>query len=161
GTAGEVVDGSARTRHKPADPLGRARALKSSGCEARMSLTVLHVLVPEPPGEVGGADMHVRDLAVAQLATGMTPAVIERGSKEFPARLASAGIEVISATGLGMRAAVHVLAREIVRKRPDVVHAHGYDADYWAAATRCRFPRLFRHMPLVFTQHGVVDDTLW
>jgi L-malate glycosyltransferase len=126
-----------------------------------MSLKVFHVLVPEPPGEVGGADMHVYDLATAQLASGTTPVVFERGSPEFAARLGSAGIEVVSATGLGMRAAVRFLATEIASGQPGVVHAHGYDADYWAAATRWAFPRLFARRPLVFTQHGVVEDTLW
>lgn len=126
-----------------------------------MTLRVFHVLVPEPPGEVGGADMHVRDLAVAQLAAGLNAVVIERGSTEFADRLTTAGVEVVSATGLRFRAAIHFLAREIARRRPHVVHAHGYDADYWAAATRWRFPRLFKARRLVFTQHGIVEDTLW
>jgi glycosyltransferase involved in cell wall biosynthesis/5'(3')-deoxyribonucleotidase len=141
---------------------GSQAALQHSRpCEGTMSLKVLHVLVPEPPGEVGGADMHVHDLALAQRRSGMLPAVAERGSREFAARLTAAGVEVVSATALSPRAAVHFLAKQIAARRPDVVHAHGYDADYWAATAHWRFPRLFRAVPLVFTQHGVVADTMW
>jgi len=126
-----------------------------------MPLRVLHVLIPEPPGELGGADMHVRDLVAYQSSADLAPTVIERGSAEFADRLRSLGVGVVSATGLGFRPAVSRLAVEIADSRPDVVHAHGYDADYWAAAVRWRHPRLFRNRSLVFTQHGVVEDTLW
>ncbi len=126
-----------------------------------MSLKVLHVLVPEPPGEVGGADMHVRDLARYQASAGLTPVVAERGSAEFAARIRGAGVEVVSATGMSFWAAVRHLAKVIAGYDVNVVHAHGYDADYWATATRRRYPRLFQDRPLVFTQHGVVEDTAW
>lgn len=126
-----------------------------------MSVRILHVLVPEPPGEVGGADMHVRDLAVEQQSSGAHPVVVERGSREFAERLRGSGVEVTSATGVGFWPAVRWLANEIATQRPDIVHAHGYDADYWAAATRWRYPSLFRQRHLIFTQHGVVEDTLW
>jgi glycosyltransferase involved in cell wall biosynthesis len=126
-----------------------------------MSLTVLHVLVPEPPGEVGGADMHVHDLARYQASAGLAPIVAERGSAEFAARIRGADVEVVSATGMSFQAAVRRLAKVIAGYEVDVVHAHGYDADYWAAATRRRYPGLFRNRPMVFTQHGVVEDTAW
>jgi glycosyltransferase involved in cell wall biosynthesis len=126
-----------------------------------MSVTVVHVLVPEPPGELGGADMHVRDLVTYQISVGMTATVVERGSTEFADRMRRAGVGVVSASGLSFRAAVRRLAQEIAARDPDVVHAHGYDADYWAAAARWRYPSLFRDRSLVFTQHGVVEDTLW
>lgn len=126
-----------------------------------LGLRVLHVLVPEPPGEVGGADMHVRDLASYQAEAGLRPAVVERGSTEFADRLRRMGLVVSSASGLSFRAATRRLAEEISTRRADIVHAHGYDADYWAAAVRWRYPRLFRTRPLVFTQHGIVEDTVW
>lgn len=126
-----------------------------------MALSVLHVLVPEPPGEVGGADMHVRDLAASQTGQGMTAAVIERGSHEFGDRVRQQGIEVVSATGLSFRQALRRLAQEVDARQPDVVHAHGYDADYWAAAAKLRYPKLFRQRAVILTQHGVVEDTLW
>lgn len=126
-----------------------------------MSLTVMHVLVPEPPGELGGADMHVQDLATYQTSVGMSTTVLERGSTEFAAQMHNAGVEVVSASGLSFRAAVRRLAREVAARRPDVVHAHGYDADYWAAVARWRYLSLFRGRSIVFTQHGVVEDTLW
>jgi len=126
-----------------------------------MTLTVIHVLVPEPPGELGGADMHVLDLARYQQSAGLRPVVVERGSPEFAERARELGIEVVSASGLGLLRAIRVLADHIRRRNADVVHAHGYDADYWAAATRLANPGLFRSHQLVFTQHGVVEDTVW
>lgn len=126
-----------------------------------MALSVLHVLVPEPPGEVGGADMHVRDQAVSQISQGTTAAVIERGSPEFADRVRQLGVEAVSLVGLSFRQAVRRLAEEVATRRPDVVHAHGYDADYWAAAAKLRYPKMFRDRAVIFTQHGVVEDTLW
>lgn len=126
-----------------------------------MTHTVMHVLVPEPPGELGGADMHVLDLARYQQSAGLRPVVVERGSREFAERARDLGIEVLSASGLGFLPAVRFLADHIRRSNADVVHAHGYDADYWAAATRLVYRGLFRSRPLVFTQHGVVEDTAW
>lgn len=124
-------------------------------------LTLLHVLVPEPPGERGGADLHVLDLALHQLAHGHRVAIAERGSPEFAGRARALGIPVVSASGLGRLAAVRQLGRTVKALRPDVVHAHGYDADYWAAATRIAGRRVARSCRFVFTQHGVVEDTLW
>src|SRR5262245_8213788 len=109
-----------------------------------MTLSVLHVLVPEPPGEVGGADMHVRDLARYQLGAGIDCAIVERGSTEFADRMRGQGVEVVSASGLSFPAAARLLARQVIERQPDVVHAHGYDADYWAAAARWRYRRSFR-----------------
>ncbi|MFY1691149.1 glycosyltransferase [Plantactinospora sp. WMMB782] len=126
-----------------------------------MSLNVLHVLVPEPPGEVGGADMHVLDLARYQLRAGLRPVVVERGSAEFANRLRDVGVPVVSASGMRWHAALRVLAAEMAARRPDIVHAHGYDADYWAAVVRLARADLFRERALAFTQHGIVEDTRW
>lgn len=126
-----------------------------------MTLTVLHVLVPEPPGELGGADMHLLDLAVHQADVGLRPVVMERGSPEFASRLAREGVEVVSASGLTFRQAVRALNGQVASLGPDIVHAHGYDADYWAASAKLLDRAAFRRRPLVFTQHGVVEDTPW
>lgn len=124
-------------------------------------LRVIHVLVPEPPGEVGGADLHVLDLARMQLLSGVRPVIAERGSPEYAMRARAAGIEVASFSGQTFGESVQQLGRLIERYSPDIIHAHGYDADYWAAATRVRYRKLLRTTPLVFTQHGVVEDTMW
>jgi L-malate glycosyltransferase len=126
-----------------------------------MTMTVLHTLVPEPPGEVGGADMHVLDLTRCQLHAGLRPVLIERGSPEFAERVRSSGVEVVSTSGLSFRASVRVLAEQASRLNADVIHAHGYDADYWAATARITHARSFYNRPMVFTQHGIVADTLW
>src|ERR1700742_5048533 len=56
--------------------------------------SVLHVIVPEPEGSVGGADMHVRDLASAQRQQGtITPLVFETLSPTFARRVRETGVE--------------------------------------------------------------------
>ncbi|WP_327325222.1 glycosyltransferase family 4 protein [Streptomyces sp. NBC_01210] len=134
---------------------------RAEGIDPTMPLTVLHVLVPEPPGEVGGADLHVIDLAAQQVADGHRAMVVERGSTEFADRVRETGLDVVSATGHSFLSAVRLLAQKITATDADIIHAHGYDADYWAAAARILYPRVFSGRPLVLTQHGVVDDTLW
>lgn len=126
-----------------------------------MALTILHVLVPEPPGEMGGADMHVLDLATEQAKLGHRPIITERGSPEFAGRAADLGLEVRSASGRTFREAIRMLGAWVSASRPDIVHAHGYDADYWAIAAMAPHRSPLRGRPLVLTQHGVIEDTLW
>ncbi|MFF1484633.1 glycosyltransferase [Streptomyces sp. NPDC058319] len=118
------------------------------------------MIAPQSPGAIGGSDMHVLDLAKYQKSVGMQPIVIERGSHLYAERLRALGIEVVSASQTSFFRAIRNLSDTIRSSNAQLVHAHGYDADYWAATTRWVNRRLFRDRPLIFTQHGVVEDTL-
>jgi L-malate glycosyltransferase len=126
-----------------------------------MRLSVLHVLVPEPPGELGGADLHLLNLAQYQVRSGCEVTLIERGSQDFVVRASESNIDIISETGQSIVHAIRELARAVALKKPDIVHAHGYDADYWLAVARICYRGCFRNSKIVFTQHGIVEDTPW
>jgi len=122
---------------------------------------VLHLIRPEPADSVGGADLHVLDLAVAQEATGRwAPVVVALGApRPFRHRACSLGVGVHdpicgSPRGLGSR-----LAAFAQQHRAVLVHAHGYEADYLAALLHHLHPA-FRRLPLVMTCHGLVRGRL-
>jgi len=122
--------------------------------------SVLHLQVPEPDGERGGADRHLLDLAREQSVLGYTTEIVEYGSKMFAAEASQAADLVTSLTGSTYRQAIHGICARIEETRPDIVHAHGYDSDYLAAFARLRLGSKFSSK-LVFTQHGIVADTIW
>jgi len=98
--------------------------------------SVIHMIRPRPAGEVGGADLHVADLAEAQRSRRSSVAVVSFGNPEYTAMLRQRGIDAIEVNGDHMRAWYRVTARAIVDRQPDVLHSHGYRADMIAAALR-------------------------
>lgn len=120
--------------------------------------SVLHVIVPEPEGSVGGADMHVRDLASAQRQQGtITPLVFETLSPTFARRVRESGVECISTAGKPKRAILPTLRRLLAERRIDVVHAHGYDGTWWALGALS----IVRPRPkLVVTCHGWIETSM-
>jgi len=121
-----------------------------------MTVRVLHVLVPEPEGSVGGADAHVRDLAAAQLNSGTSsPVVFATLSPSFARQVRATGVECRSTAGAGARAVLPTL-RALLRERADVVHSHGYDATWWTVAA---LATLRRPPPLVVTCHGWIETS--
>lgn len=121
-------------------------------------LKVVHVIVPEPEGSVGGADMHVRDLASAQRQQGtVMPLVFETLSPTFTRRVRETGVECISTAGKPRRAILPTLRRLLMERRIDVVHAHGYDGTWWALGALS----LVRPRPkLVVTCHGWIETSV-
>jgi glycosyltransferase involved in cell wall biosynthesis len=119
---------------------------------------VLHVIVPEPEGSVGGADMHVRDLASAQRQQGtVTPLVFETLSPTFARRVRETGVECISTAGKPRRAILPTLRRLLVERRIDIVHAHGYDGTWWALGALS----LVRSRPkFMVTCHGWIETSV-
>jgi glycosyltransferase involved in cell wall biosynthesis len=126
-----------------------------------MKRRVLHVLDPEPDGNVGGADLHVADLAPAQRRDGRyEPAVLLLTEASAVAeRLREEGVEVIEAYRMGRRYAElpFRLRPTVDRLAPDLLHSHGYDANYFACWSRMAVRRTWARRPLVFTSHGWID----
>lgn len=122
------------------------------------ALRVLHIIVPQREGATGGADLHVLDLATAQQQAGDTePSILApRASRDYLQRLSAAGLEVLS-PGL-LRLGRY---RDLPRVRDiQLIHAHGYEANYLVAAMRAMCHR-WRRTPLVITAHGWIETTLW
>lgn len=127
---------------------------------ARESSTVprmLHVIVPQREGAIGGADLHVLDLAAAQQRTGAyRPLILSpRAPRDYLQRLRDADLEVVSP---GLLRAEHYAC--LPRQHEiTLLHAHGYEANYLVAAMRAT-SRRWRQLPFVVTAHGWIETTL-
>lgn len=117
---------------------------------------VLHVLVPQREGAIGGADLHVLDLATQQQRTGWAPAIWSpRAPESYRVLLRTAGLEVIDAP---LNRPLD-LARLAGKLDVDVVHAHGYESNYLVATLRLLVPE-WRRLPMVVTAHGWIETTV-
>jgi glycosyltransferase involved in cell wall biosynthesis len=96
-------------------------------------LAVLHVICPEPATARGGADLHVRDLAVEQRGRGTDAQVLVLGDRGFARAVAAAGPRAWAVPAVRAPARIAAFARGGNGARR-IVHAHGYEADYAAAA---------------------------
>ncbi|MGA2147616.1 MAG: glycosyltransferase, partial [Bryobacteraceae bacterium] len=105
---------------------------------------------------VGGATIHVRDLAVALAAQGHTPTVLVGGSGPVSRELDAFGIRVISLRHLGRplhplrdALAAREIAAAIRRLQPDLVSAHTAKAGFLA-----RLACSGMDVPVLYTPHG-------
>lgn len=117
---------------------------------------VLHVIVPQREGAIGGADLHVLDLAAAQQQAGNHRPLIltPRASPDYLQRLHEADLEVLN-PGL-LRVDRY---RGLIRKCGiTLIHAHGYEANYLVTAMTA-MSRRWRQAPLVITAHGWIETT--
>ena len=117
---------------------------------------VLHVIVPQREGAIGGADLHVLDLAVAQQHDrGWRPVILApRAPQGYLDRLGEADLRVADVrTFSGLKS---VISRHGV----SLVHAHGYEANYLVAVMRVAF-RSWSRLPVVVTAHGWIETTPW
>jgi len=127
-----------------------------------MSRRILHLVRPQPLGEVGGAEMHVADLAVEQQRRGLEVMVSHYGNEWFGDLLKARGVTAVVIPECGLhrwRAQLTTIVREY---RPSVLHSHGYKADYVAASLRlpARLGVRRRGGPrFVATLHGFVRTT--
>jgi glycosyltransferase involved in cell wall biosynthesis len=114
---------------------------------------VLHVLVPQRVGAIGGADLHVVDLAVAQQRDGCWAPIVltPRAPYDYLDRLRGAGLQLA-----GMRK----LPRLTGICGVGLVHAHGYEANYLVAALR-GMSGSWARLPMVVTAHGWIRTTPW
>jgi L-malate glycosyltransferase len=123
----------------------------------RNAIRVLHLVSPQPRGDAGGADLHVVDLANAQLRGGpVIPFVGELGDKGFAQRLTGMGIDSTSIERPYADAASQILRDECERRNAHVLHTHGYDADALAAKALHGLPA-GRRPAWVATVHGFVS----
>ncbi|HEY7073079.1 MAG TPA: glycosyltransferase, partial [Acidimicrobiales bacterium] len=98
-----------------------------------MVLSVVHVVSPQPRGDTGGAQLHVADLAAAQVGVGtVTPRVVELGAKGYAASLAALGVDAVTLDRPYAVEAVRRLSGLLACGPVDLVHSHGYDADFLA-----------------------------
>jgi glycosyltransferase involved in cell wall biosynthesis len=119
---------------------------------------VLHVIVPQREGAVGGSDLHVIDLSVAQRQHGEWHPVVlaPRASTDYRERLQAAGLDVVEARRLRVRSWMDLPLTASL----GLVHGHGYEANYIIAGLR-RVSRQWARLPTVVTGHGWIETSAW
>ncbi|MGH3713101.1 MAG: glycosyltransferase family 4 protein [Micromonosporaceae bacterium] len=118
-------------------------------------MRITHVIRAKPPGELGGADLHVLDLAAAQVRQGHDVRVILLGPAEISGSLRERGIPSLQIDSMSMVDWVRALRLALRADPTDVLHTHGYRADIIAAVIR----PLLRGVPRwrsVVTVHGFI-----
>lgn len=118
---------------------------------------VLHVVVPQRKGAIGGSDLHVLDLARQQVRSGWLPLVLApRAPNHYLELLRVAGVELIDQPLRRSRGLFQLPARRHVA----LVHAHGYEANYLVAVLRM-VSLNWRCLPMVVTAHGWIEVGFW
>lgn len=127
-------------------------------------VSVLHVICPQPKGGVGGADLHVLDLAEQQLRTGTRVTVLALVNDAYRQRLAAYGARLAPVPAFWHPSFFPALVCEIRDRAVDIVHGHGYSADLAVilavGMTRCLDRASADARPaVVLTAHGFIRST--
>jgi L-malate glycosyltransferase len=122
-------------------------------------LRIVHAIRAKPPGEIGGADLHVADLAGQQAVHGHEVAVVSLGPAELTGVLRDRKIPHIAVPSMSMLDRARQLSAVIALRTPDVLHTYGYRADLVADAVG---RRLFGKAPWssVLTAHGFIRTSV-
>ena len=122
-------------------------------------LRIVHVIRAKPPGEVGGADLHVVDLAEAQMAQGHEVLVICLGRAGITRSMRDRGIPHVEVDSKLMAHWVRALRALLRSDPPDVLHTHGYRADI-VPTFAVRFIRGKHRWTSAMTVHGFIRTTV-
>lgn len=119
--------------------------------EGRQPLRILHVTTTM---DRGGAENHIHDLIVGQIARGEADVVCAylKGEGYWRESLERKGVKVVDLKmkTYGSLAPLFAMRRLVRSFRPDIIHAHGAPAELYALAAKA----LLRRRPkLVFTRH--------
>jgi glycosyltransferase involved in cell wall biosynthesis len=105
---------------------------------------------------IGGAQVHVRDLACALLSQGHLPVVLTSGAGRYTEALNAAGVQTITLTSLGAPIspvrdlrALHEIRAALKRLQPDLVSTHSSKAGILG-----RLAARSLGIPVIFTAHG-------
>lgn len=123
---------------------------------------VLHILEPEPEGELGGADTHVYQLCIAQKKySHYIPMVLINQNERYAKMLRQAEIAYINGTQLKHKKIDLISYVKDITSQYNIVciHSHQYDANYITCALRICYPATWGKIPLIMTCHGWVEKT--
>lgn len=122
-------------------------------------LRIVHAIRAKPPGEIGGADLHVADLAGQQTARGHEVTVVCLGPAELTGVLRDRKIPHIAVPSMSMLDWTRRLSAAVALRTPDLVHSHGYRADLVVDAVG---RRLFGKAPWssAMTAHGFIRTSV-
>ena len=124
---------------------------------------VLHILEPEPEGEIGGADTHVLNLCIAQKKYSVFfPVVMINQNNDFYNKLQNNGITCINLCDLKRK------KKDVVKRLRDLpiwsnlelIHSHQYDANYITVLLKIIYRDNWMKIPTIMTCHGWVEISL-
>jgi L-malate glycosyltransferase len=120
---------------------------------------LIHILEPEPEGELGGADTHVLELAYAQMQkSDWQPLVVVNQNQHYVQTLKKMGIHFLDGSSLKYFEFLRQISNLPLVQNIGLVHSHGYDANYITYFIRKLNPRKWGKLPLVMTCHGWVEN---
>lgn len=131
--------------------IGKKRTAKKS--------IVLHVLEPEPEGTIGGADMHVLELAKYQsLHTKFRAIVFINQNHAFADLLEKNGVNyVFFERKNGFFKHIFQFIKWLTRNNVSILHGHGYDANYIILLAKI-LSKHVNNKPVVLTCHGWIKN---
>jgi len=141
---------------------GTLRGMQKNNLRATKEYVVLHVLVPEAAGEIGGADTQVLELTQAQKRRGpFKPVVLITQNQDYASRLETSGIDVVRGYKINsFIRRVRFLGRLRELRNITLIHSHGYDANYLTFLLRLFYPTTWGRKPTVVTCHGWIEFSL-
>lgn len=117
-------------------------------------MRIVYIITRSEP--IGGAQVHVRDLATAVLSRGHQPIVVTSGSGIYTESLSAAGVQTITLSKLGVPinplrdwSALREIRELLKRLQPDLVSTHSSKAGVLG-----RLAARTLGVPVVFTAHG-------
>lgn len=122
---------------------------------------VLHVLEPEPEGTIGGADMHVMELAKFQsLNTKFQSIVFINQNHAFADLLKKNGINyILLERKKGFLKHLFEFIKWLSKNNVNIIHGHGYDSNYIIFLVKL-LSRKAKNIPVVMTCHGWIKNNI-
>ena len=118
-------------------PSEQVRPRNGSGiCAAGEAVDFVHIIRAKPPGELGGADLHVLELSAQQLTRGERVLVVCLGPAEVCTSLRDRGVPHLQIASMSMVRWIVALRSVPLVHPPVVLHSHGYRADIVAMLMR-------------------------
>ena len=124
---------------------------------------ILHILEPEPLGEIGGADTHVISLCQAQLKKSKyNPVVLINQNRDYAYMLKNAQIAYIDGTQLKSKKLGLIHYAKYVPQILNIhcIHSHQYDANYITYLLNKFYKKTWGRIPIVMTCHGWVRTSI-
>lgn len=123
---------------------------------------VVHVILPQPEGSIGGSDTHVLNLSAQQKADGeFLPIVLFRNNNSYRRMLEERGIAYIDGSYYKNLRKLARSLKEISNNYPiKLVHSHQYSANYLTYFLKKKNKREWGDLPTVMTCHGWIENNV-
>lgn len=119
---------------------------------------VLHVIMPQPQGSIGGADTHVLQLASQQKkSSAYTPIVLFNRNRDYEKRLRDRKLAYISGINASNQEIADAMTSIHLFIDIVMIHSHQYGANFLTVDIKKK-SYLFMEIPTVMTCHGWIEN---